>query len=147
MCGRYRQLIFVYCAGDIIGSSFRKSSTSFQHSAIKFRFGIKTTVSWDHIISTMAILTLIRDTFYMGQVTELRLSCCLVLIAKPDNKTAAVPWPDRYCNHKIKRAADFQILPCNLDSKFETFGHKEAISYRLIVVNSCMVSPSWPSAP
>ena len=36
---------------------------------------------------------------YMGQVTELRLFCyrfCYQLIAKPGNKTAAVPWLDPY---------------------------------------------------
>ena len=32
----------------------------------------------------------------MSQVTELRLSCYLVLIAKPGNKIAAILWPDPY---------------------------------------------------
>ena len=33
---------------------------------------------------------------YMGQVTKVRLSCYLVLLSKPGNKTAAHSWPGPY---------------------------------------------------
>ena len=44
----------------------------------------------------MAWCDFLLHYIYMGQFTKLRLSCYLVLIAKPGNKTATVPWPDPY---------------------------------------------------
>ena len=46
----------------------------------------------------MGIHMLVRWHLYMGQVTKLQLSCYLVMLAKPGNKTATVSWPDPYWN-------------------------------------------------
>ena len=46
----------------------------------------------------------------MRQVKKVQMSCYLVLIAKPSNKTAASSWPDPYGKvWGIMRYADWQI--------------------------------------
>ena len=45
--------------------------------------------------SSMVALSYLLTLSHMGQVTKVCLSCYLILIAKPGNKTGATWWPDR----------------------------------------------------
>ena len=81
----------------------------------------------------------------MGQVMEVQLSICLVLLSvdsKPGNKTAALPWPDQYetC-HQISL-----ILIHVLTLSYECRDHFVNASSQWVTALHCNILAHWLGA-
>ena len=80
-----------YCFFDVIHQTSRSQGVKNQ----QFESNLRSLLGRSQL-SNPSDLPCFIDFIYMGQVTKVRLSCYLVLIAKPGNKTAAPSWPDPY---------------------------------------------------